>query len=167
MTIILAIVGILIAAAALIFSGWQARLLARQTALQNATAGAATLQNLFNWLHSVQALLLKEPRLLPHFRDGEAIRPDLSEDEKSRMRLLASMYSDVLTIGVFLHTTIPQTQSGREWEEACVRMLRLSQPIRQEVSTKPTEYPDLAMLMRESIADDIEPHSRPNLDRDR
>src|SRR5690349_16748587 len=70
MASVLAMVGVVVGVASLLFTGWQARLLSRQTALQNAMAGAATLQELFNWLHNVQGLLVKEPRLLPYFHPG-------------------------------------------------------------------------------------------------
>ena len=151
MTTALALLGILVAAASLLFSGWQARLLSRQTSLQNATAGAATLQNLFNWLHEVQARLLDEPRLISFFQVGDPIATDLSPEEKARLRMLAAMYCDVLTIGLFFHRIVPQTRSFDEWSEFCLRMLKHSEPIRAEVAAKPNGYPDLWQLMNEYL----------------
>jgi hypothetical protein len=151
LTTALALLGVLVAAASLLFSGWQARLLSRQTSIQNATAGAATMQNLFNWLHEIQARLLDEPRLLPFFQAGDPIPEDLSRDEKARLQMLAAMYSDVLTIGLFFHRIVPPTRSMDEWSDFCLRMLKHSEPIRTEVAAKPNGYPDLWRLMNERL----------------
>ncbi|MDG4831468.1 hypothetical protein O7627_19405 [Solwaraspora sp. WMMD1047] len=107
MATVLSIVSVLVAAVSLLFSGWQARILSRQTAVQNGMAGAATMQELFNWLHEVQGRLLDEPRLLPFFQVGESVPQDLSPHERVRLRTYASMYSDVLTIGLFFHKSVP------------------------------------------------------------
>jgi hypothetical protein len=156
-TTALALLGVLVAAVSLLFSGWQARLLSRQTNLQNATAGAATVQYLFNWLHGVQSRLLDEPRLLPFFQVGDSPTNSLGPEESARLRMLAAMYSDVLTIGLFFHRSVPQTHSQQEWTDFCLRMLEHSEPIRAEVKTKPNGYPDLWQLMQENFPDPPRP----------
>ncbi|SNY74842.1 hypothetical protein [Paractinoplanes atraurantiacus] len=155
MTTALATIGVLVATISLLFSGWQARLLSRQTALQNATAGAGTMQQLFNWLHDVQGRLLDEPRLLPFFHAGGAAPGDLNPQEQAKLRMLAAMYTDVLTIGVFLHKTMPQTRSQEEWTAFCVRMLECSEPIRAEVAAKPIGYPDLWQIMHDRFPETV------------
>jgi hypothetical protein len=139
------VVGVVIAVASLLFSGWQARLLSRQTALQNATAGAATIQELFNWLHDVQGRLLTEPRLLPYFHPGE--QEPLSHAEEAQMRLIAAMYCDVLNIGLFFQRIVPQTRSRGEWQDFCIRMLNERPVLREETLAKTSGYPELARLL--------------------
>jgi hypothetical protein len=155
-TTALAIIGVLVAAVSLLFSGWQAHLLSRQTGVQNGLAGAATMQQLFNWLHDVQGRLLDEPRLLPFFQVGETVPVDLSPQERVRLRTFASMYSDVLTIGLFFHKSIPQTNSQKEWSEFCIRMLEHCEPIRVEVARKPYGYPDLWPLLRDNFPEALQ-----------
>ncbi|WP_433203914.1 hypothetical protein ACQP00_34985 [Dactylosporangium sp. CS-047395] len=157
MTTALAVLGVLVAAGSLLFSGWQARILSRQTAVQNGTAGAATMQQLFSWLHEVQGRLLDEPRLLPFFQVGEVVPQDLSPQENVRLRTFASMYSDVLTIGLFFHKSVPQTDSIKEWHAFCIRMLKHSEPIRIEVAAKPFGYPDLWPLLRDHFPEALQP----------
>jgi hypothetical protein len=155
LTTALAMIGVLVATVSLLFSGWQARLLSRQTALQNATAGAGTMQQLFNWLHDVQGRLLDEPRLLPFFQVGGVAPRDLNPQERAKLRMLAAMYADVLTIGVFLHKTMPQTRSHEEWTAFCVRMLEHCEPIRAEVAAKPIGYPDLWQIMHDRFPETV------------
>jgi hypothetical protein len=156
LTTALALLGVLVAAISLLFSGWQARLLSRQTSLQNGMAGAATMQQLFNWLHAVQGRLLNEPRLLPFFQPGDPAPQDLSSHERAQLKMMAAMYADVLTIGIFFHKTVPQTRSQEEWSAFCVRMLKNSEPIRAEVATKRNGYPDLWLLLQDHFPDALE-----------
>lgn len=144
MTILLPTISVIIAVASLLFSGWQARLLSRQTALQNASAGTSTLQQIFTWLHNVQTLILREPRLLPYFRGG--LQPELTADEEARLRLIAAMYCDVLNIGLHEQANISSTSSFDEWRQFCSGMLDTCPVLRNEVISKPAAYPLLARI---------------------
>jgi hypothetical protein len=70
--------------------------------------------------------------------------------------MLAAMYSDVLTIGLFFHKTVPQTRSQEEWSSFCIRMLEHSEPIRVEVATKRNGYPDLWLLLRDHFPEALQ-----------
>lgn len=142
---VVSIVGLTVAIMSLTFSGWQARLLTRQAALQTAATGMSTLQQLFNWLHSVQTLVLREPRLLPYFRGGG--QEQLTAEEEARLRLIAAMYCDVLNIGLHEQQTILSTRSLREWRLYCSTMLATHSVLADEVALKPESYPLLAEML--------------------
>jgi hypothetical protein len=149
MTNVVSVVGMIVAIVSLTFSGWQARLLARQAALQTAETGTSTLQQLFNWLHDVQMLLIREPRLLPYFRDG--YQEKLTAGEEARLRLIAAMYCDVLNIGLHTQQSILSTRSLTEWRQYCSTMLATRPVLADEVRLKPDSYPLLAEMLTSSV----------------
>ncbi|WP_159024642.1 hypothetical protein [Streptomyces scabiei] len=98
MTTLSSIIGMIGVVASLLFAGWQARILAQQTRLQNAIASASTLQQVFTWLHEVQTLTLHEPKFYRYATGGTGIT--LTSEEQARFSLIVAMYCDVLNIGL-------------------------------------------------------------------
>jgi hypothetical protein len=142
---VVAVVGIAGVIASLLFAGWQAAILAKQTRIQNATASASTLHGVFTWLHDVQGRILAEPKFLAYFRGGETV--SLTEDERARMKLITSMYCDVLNIGLHELHVVPSTRSHEGWALYCRQLLRQCSLIADEVAAKPLGYPRLAALL--------------------
>ena len=149
MSALVSIVGIVGVIISLLFTAWQAGVLARQTKIQNATASASTLQQLFTWLHTVQTLLLSEPKFLPYFRGGEQV--PLTSEEEARMKLLAGMYCDVLNIGLHELDVVSSTKSYENWSRYCHEMVEQCPVVAEEAFAKPHGYPRLVGLMSSPV----------------
>ena len=155
------LVGVTVAVVSLVFAGWQARLLSRQTGLQNATAGSASLQQLMMWLHDVQKLLLVEPRLLQHFSGrvqqpddaaSDRVLPDLTSEERARLGLIVTMFCDVMNIGLAQMMKIPSADSIGEWRQFCLAMLDENPLLFRETMSKPVLFPELIRLINSRVA---------------
>ncbi|MEU4561070.1 hypothetical protein AB0F72_22035 [Actinoplanes sp. NPDC023936] len=155
MSTVLAIIGALGIIGSLMFSGWQARVLAKQVAFQATMNGVATLHNVMAGLHNVQRFLADDPALIPHFAPERSdCRRDVADPAKVEM--VAAMYADVLCIGLYALSSVPAATTENTWEDYCKDLLGKSTALRAEVESKPWGYPRLAR-----IADSLEKKEPP------
>lgn len=145
MSTALAIIGAVGIIGSLLFSGWQARVLAKQVGFQATMNGIATLHSVMAALHNVQRFLAEDPTLVPHFAPE---RSDIPKDaaDPAKVDMVAAMYADVLCIGLHALSAVPAASTENTWEEYCEDLLENSTALRAEVEKKPWGYPRLARI---------------------
>jgi hypothetical protein len=145
MSTALSLVGAIGIIGSLLFSGWQARVLAKQVGRQAAVDGVATLHTVLSSLHNVQRFLADDPSLVPHFAPERSDCP-LDVANPARVEMVAAMYADVLNIGLHMLSAVPAAKNESAWETYCEHLLANSPALRAEVAGKPWSYPRLSRL---------------------
>ncbi|WP_250034631.1 hypothetical protein [Paractinoplanes maris] len=153
MSTALAIIGAIGIIGSLLFSGWQARVLAKQVGFQATMNGVATLHSVLAGLHNVQRFLADDPSLIPHFAP-ERSECALDVADPARVEMVAAMYADVLCIGHYALSAVPAAQDENTWDLYCTDLLKKSPALRAEVAGKPWGYPRLAKIAESLASDD-------------
>jgi hypothetical protein len=146
MTAIFSLIGAIGIIGSLLFSGWQARVLARQVGFQATMDGVATLHEMMVNLHNVQQLIADDPTLIPHFFPERGACP-LDTADQGKVRVVAGMYADVLAVGLYALSAVPAASNENSWKLYCQHLLDTSTAIRAEVAAKPWGYPRLTELV--------------------
>jgi hypothetical protein len=146
MTISLSLIGAVGIIGSLLFTGWQARVLAKQVGYQAIRDGVATLQETLILLHNVQGYFVEDPTLIQHF-SPERSSPSTKEADPGKVQMVAAMYADVLNIGLHNLSAVPTAKTQSAWEEYCQHVLSISPAVKTEVARKPWAYPRLSTLI--------------------
>jgi hypothetical protein len=142
MSTVLSLVGAIGIIGSPLFSGWQARVLAKQVGFQSTMNGIATLHGVLAGLHTVQRFLADDPSLIPHFAPERSDSP-LDVADPGKVDMVAAMYADVLNIGLYALSAVPAAKGESAWELYCKDLLANSPALRAEVAGKPWGYPRL------------------------
>jgi hypothetical protein len=145
MATVLSLIGAIGIVGSLLFTGWQARVLARQVDRQATRDGVATLLETLNSLRAVQHYLVEDPTLIPHFAPERSKLP-LDAADPGKVQMVAGMYADVLNIGLNNLSVVHTARRESAWVDYCRHLLANSPAIRDEVSGKPWGYPRLSAL---------------------
>jgi hypothetical protein len=156
MATILSLIGAFGIILSLLFSGWQARVLARQVGYQATRDGVATLQEILNSLRNVQHYIVEDPTLIPHFSPERSNAP-LDAADPGKVQMVAALYADVLNIGLFNLTAVPAARPESEWVQYCHHVLEHSPAVTEEVTRKPWAYPRLSTLVDLEPSDHMHP----------
>lgn len=142
MSTVLSLVGAIGIIGSLLFSGWQARVLAKQVSFQSTMNGVATLHSVMAGLHNVQRFLADDPSLIPHFAP-ERSDSTLETADPAKVKMVAGMYADVLNVGLYALSAVPAATGENAWEVYCKDLLANSPALRAEVARRPWGYPRL------------------------
>ncbi|GHH19801.1 hypothetical protein [Streptomyces lanatus] len=127
--------------ASLLMSTWQARELARQTAINNGIAGATHIYNGLERIQHFEGFIIAEPWLHAHFYGGAGIPAD--EAQRVRVLALARILADVVTYGLMIGSLNPQMRGYDGWKNFALVVRGTSPALVQVVNENPEWWPSL------------------------
>ncbi|WP_405523458.1 hypothetical protein OG426_09620 [Streptomyces canus] len=125
----------------LLLSAWQARELARQTAINNGIAAASAIYNSIERLHQVDGLIAADPLIDAYFYGGRGL-PSETESQ-ARVLVIARMLADTIDYGLMITALIPDTGSYEGWRDYALEMRRSSPALVHMVNAHPSWWPAL------------------------
>jgi len=138
-TQVLAVVGTLGVITSVFFAGWQSREVAKQTKIQNSLAGANSLRQVIDGLHSVLGRIADRPELRPFFYDGQPCPPD--EPLRSTVLTIAEMMADQAEVGLLTHQRVATTNSLEDWNDYVDFLVEHSPAIADHLAAHPQWWP--------------------------
>lgn len=145
-------IGTFVAALALGVSAWSIFYLAKQTKagteqtkINNAVAAVSANDMVLRSLRDVHLLMLERPGSRAYFYADKPL-PEQPEN-RDEIITIAELLADVMTSGIHVHESVPDSTSAGPWTDYCCQTLENSPVLRDLVRTHPTWWPLLVPLL--------------------
>lgn len=137
-------IALVVAVAAVLFSAWQSREVAKQTRLANDLAGVDTLSSSIGDLREVLGLLVERPELRQYFYGGR-VAPVDGSDTCMRIETISDMLLDVLETAVYGASHVKASSRFLEdWYDYATHLLDNSPAMETMLATHPNWWPHLS-----------------------
>ncbi len=141
-----------VAALALGVSAWSVLYLARQTKAaaeqtrtSNAVAAVSANDMVLRALREVHVLMLERPGSRAYFYGGKPLPEQPGQQDE--IITIAEMLADVMSSGVHVHETVPDSTSAEPWADYCRHVLENSHVMSDLVRARPAWWPNLVALL--------------------